>query len=92
MADAGCVELTRSNEPLARALMKIQRDHAQNKQEFNQSYQKTPHEVVRREAYIFDPMQAGIESKLSISDFFSTHPSINKRLAAIGFIQKQQRK
>jgi heat shock protein HtpX len=85
MADAGCVELMRNNEPLARALLKIQNDHEQNSEAYGQAYAQTPHESVRRAAYIFDPLKAGIEVKHSLSDFFSTHPSIPKRLAAIGF-------
>ena len=89
MADAGCVELTRDNEPLARALLKIQGDHDANREEMAAQYHNTPHESVRREAYIFDPMRAGIEAKQSLSDLFSTHPSIDKRLQAIGFKRKQ---
>ena len=88
MADAGCVELMRNNEPLARALLKIQGDHEQNREAYGQAYAQTPHESVRREAYIFDPTQAGIAAKHSLSDFFSTHPGINKRLAAIGIRRK----
>lgn len=88
MADAGCVELMRANEPLANALLKIQDDHQQNKDEYNAAYMQTPHENVRREAYIFDPVQAGIESVTSISDLFSTHPSLESRLAALGYIKK----
>lgn len=88
MADAGCVELTRTNEPLARALIKIQEDTTANRTEYAAQYQQTPHENVRREAYIFDPAQAGIANISSIGDFFSTHPSLEERLAALGFIKK----
>lgn len=88
MADAGSVELMRNNEPLASALLKIQGDHVQNREQYSQDYQQTPHENIRREAYIFDPIQAGIESPSSISDFFSTHPSMEVRLAALGFKKK----
>ncbi len=84
MADSGCVELMRTNEPLSRALLKIQSDHEQNKEAYNQAYAATPHESIRRQAYIFDPVQAGIETDKSASDYFSTHPDIKKRLAAIG--------
>lgn len=84
MADAGCVELTRQNEPLARALLKIQGDHAEHAAEYAKAYNSTAHESVRREAYIFDPIKAGIESKTSWSDLFSTHPSISNRLRALG--------
>lgn len=89
MADAGCVELTRDNEPLARALLKIQDDHNENKEAYAQEYAQTPHENVRREAYIFDPVQAGIESTGSLTDFFSTHPNMKDRLAALGFKSKE---
>ncbi len=85
MADAGCVELMRANQPLASALIKIQDDHTQNKDKYAQAYQQTPHENVRREAYIFDPTQAGIASLASISNLFSTHPSLETRLRALGF-------
>lgn len=89
MADAGCVELMRNNEPLARALLKIKNDHTQNSDAYNQAYAETPHESVRRQAYIFDPVQAGIETHKSASDYFSTHPDIQKRLAAIGIAVKE---
>jgi len=85
MADAGAVELTRDNEPLARALLKIQGDYDQNRLQYSTEYKQTPHEEVRRAAYIFDPTAAGLSAKQGGSDFFSTHPNIVKRLAAIGF-------
>lgn len=88
MADAGCVELMRDNGPLARALLKIQGDHEANSEAYAAFYNSTPHEGIRREAYIFDPVTAGISVKSSLSDVFSTHPSIEKRLAAIGFKQR----
>ncbi len=82
MADSGCVELMRDNEPLARALQKIQADHEAHQQQYAADYQRTPHEGVRREAYIYDPSQAGISG--SGASLFSTHPSIVERLKAIG--------
>lgn len=88
MADAGCVELMRNNEPLARALLKIQNDHADNSDKYAAAYTATPHESIRRQAYIFDPVVAGIETHRSISDMFSTHPTVSQRLAAMG-IKKQ---
>lgn len=90
MADAGAVELMRDNEPLARALLKIQGDYDANKSQYINDYQRTPHEEVRREAYIFDPTVAGLSSKQTSSDFFSTHPNIYKRLAAIGIKIKSE--
>ncbi len=88
MADAGSVELTRSNEPLARALIKISGDYSENKTEYANAHHATPHENVRREAYIFDPSQAGIKPITSVSDLFSTHPSLEKRLEALGYKRK----
>lgn len=89
MADSGAVQLTRSNEGLANALLKIQDDHTQHAEQYRAQYNATPHEQMRREAYIFDPIHAGLLSKQSFNDFFSTHPSIEKRLEAIGFRKKQ---
>jgi heat shock protein HtpX len=85
MADAGSVELMRDNQPLATALLKIQDDHISNEAAYSAAYQQTPHENVRREAYIFDPVQAGVEPMTSLADAFSTHPNIQSRLSAIGF-------
>lgn len=84
MADSGAVELMRDNDPLGRALIKIDADHKANQQQYAYDYQKTAHEGVRREAYIYDPTQAGISPDSSLSDLFSTHPSIIERLKAIG--------
>lgn len=89
MADAGCVELMRSNEPLARALLKIQGDHEENSEQYASAYTNTPHESVRRQAYIFEPLSAGINAHKSISDFFSTHPNITDRLKAMGIEEKK---
>jgi heat shock protein HtpX len=41
-------------------LLKINDDHQTHQAAYNTAYQKTPHENVRREAYIFDPVQAGV--------------------------------
>ncbi len=85
MADAGCVQLTRDNQALASALLKINNDHQENQATYNAAYQQTAHENVRREAYIFDPIQAGIESTGALTDLFSTHPNLKDRLAALGY-------
>lgn len=85
MADAGCVELMRDNAPLANALLKIANDHKTNEAAYTNYYTNTAHENVRREAYIFDPSSAGILQLNSISDLFSTHPSIQDRLKALGY-------
>lgn len=90
MADAGSVQLLRDNQPLASALLKISNDHEENQKQYKIDYQNTPHENVRREAYIFDPVQAGIEPVASLTDLFSTHPSLKDRLAALGFKYKDK--
>lgn len=88
MADAGCVELTRDNVPLARALLKIHQDHQANSDIYSQQYNQTAHEDVRRAAYIYDPVQSGVQLMRSLASLFSTHPDINERLAALGFKQQ----
>lgn len=91
MADAGSVELMRNNEPLAKALIKINQDHQQNVDAYTQAYRQTPHENVRREAYFFDPLEAGIRDVTSIEDIFSSHPSLAVRLTAIGYKKNKTR-
>lgn len=86
MADAGCVELMRDNEPMARALLKISQDHEQNAEQYAKAYGDTPHEQVRQESYLFDPSH--IDPVKSLSNSFSTHPSVEQRLAALGFKRK----
>ena len=88
MADSGCVELTRNNEPLARALMKISDDHSENADYYANEYTNTPHENVRRAAYIFDPVSAGLDAASASSSLFSTHPSLEERLNALGYKRK----
>lgn len=86
MADAGCVELMRNNEPLARALLKISSDHEQHAEYYAAEYGNTPHEQVRRASYLFDP--SDIDPVKSLSSAFGTHPSIDQRLQALGFKRK----
>ena len=85
MADAGCVELQRDNGPLITALIKIHNDHTQHADEYSAAYQQTAHESVRRESYIYDPALAGLSMPGNPSEWFSTHPSIEKRLSALGY-------
>jgi heat shock protein HtpX len=87
MADAGCVELMRDNEPLARALVKINADHTENADYYSAEYGNTPHEQVRQASYLFDP--SDIDPVKSLSSAFDTHPSIEARLQALGFKPKQ---
>jgi heat shock protein HtpX len=88
MADAGAVELMRDNDPMASALCKIAKDHEENQEQYRHDYQKTGHEQVRSQAYIFDPASAGIKSTTNFTDALSTHPSIKRRLEALGFFEK----
>ncbi|MBA2649517.1 MAG: zinc metalloprotease HtpX [Legionella sp.] len=86
MADAGCVELMRDNEPMARALLKISDDHTKNAEQYTQAYGATPHEEVRQASYLFDPTD--IDPVKSLTSAFSTHPSVMNRLEALGFKRK----
>ena len=90
MADAGCVELMRDNEPMARALIKIHQDHQENKEKYQEAYGMTKHEEVRRASYVYDPVKAGIEPVKDASSAFSTHPSLKERLVALGYRQKEK--
>lgn len=87
MADAGSVELMRDNDPMARALLKISQDHADHADQYAHTYGQTPHEQVRRASYLFDP--SDIDPVKSLSSAFSTHPSIEDRLKALGFKRKR---
>lgn len=84
MADSGCVELMRDNQPLAQALLKIHNDHKQNLNAYNQEYGATAHEDIRRAAYLYDPVVVGAEPVKSVASLFSTHPDLKQRLRAIG--------
>lgn len=86
MADAGCVELMRNNEPLARALLKINSDHVQHAEQYAAEYGNTAHEQVRQASYLFDP--SSIDPVKSLSSAFDSHPSIEQRLQALGFKRK----
>lgn len=84
MADSGSVELTRDNEPLARALLKIHANTTKNENKYQEAYSSTPHEEVRSAAYFYDPKYAGIAPFASINTLFSTHPPLEDRLKALG--------
>ncbi len=89
MADAGAVELMRDNEPMASALIKIQQDYEENYARYRTSLKETANEDSRRAAYIFDPSIAGITPTKSIASLFSTHPTIQQRLKALGYSKKK---
>lgn len=83
MADSGAVELMRDNEPMARALLKIAEDNEAHADEYTKAYGDTPHEQLRQSSYLFDP--SAIDPVKSLTNLFSTHPDIDKRLRALGF-------
>ncbi|NKB46672.1 MAG: zinc metalloprotease HtpX [Legionellales bacterium] len=91
LADAGCVQLTRNNEPLASALIKIHEDHQQNAEQYRYEYAHTAHEEVRRAAYVYDPAKA-LGPIQSFSGAFSTHPRLGDRLKALGVKLKENNK
>ena len=86
MADSGSVELMRDNEPMARALLKINDDTQALAEAYSQAYGQTAHEEVRRASYLFDP--STLDPVKSLNSAFSTHPDIEKRLDALGFKRK----
>jgi heat shock protein HtpX len=90
MADSGCVELMRSNKPLARALLKIDADHKANVDDYKSAYNNTPHEEVRQASYLYDPGEAGIATIFSLNTLFSTHPSLATRLEALGISKRKE--
>ena len=82
MADSGAVELMRENESLASALIKISQDHEANQDTYANEYGQTKHEEFRSAAYIFDPK--AFDPAKSLMNLFSTHPSLEDRLKAMG--------
>jgi heat shock protein HtpX len=88
MADAGAVELMRTGDPLGSALLKIHNDHTANQTTYQQSYNNTAHEDVRLYAYLYSPSYAGISAASALNQLFSTHPSLETRLKALGFTKK----
>jgi heat shock protein HtpX len=88
MADSGAVELMRDNEPMARALLKISKDHQEHADEYANEYGNTAHEQIRQASYLFDP--SNFNPAKSFTNAFSTHPAIEERLKSIGFIRKDQ--
>ncbi|MDI9818751.1 MULTISPECIES: zinc metalloprotease HtpX [unclassified Legionella] len=88
MADSGAVELMRDNEPMARALLKIADDHQRNAEQYTYEYGRTAHEEIRQASYLFDP--SSIDPVKSFHNAFSSHPSVDERLRALGFKRKNK--
>jgi heat shock protein HtpX len=87
MADAGAVELMRDNEPMARALLKINDDNEAHLEQYAEEYGNTPHEQVRQASYLFD--SSNLDPVKSVNNLFSTHPDIISRLRVLGFNKKK---
>jgi len=73
LADAGAVQLTRNNQGLAQALLAI---HAYNQPPSTEEEHK-PYEAYRQASYLF-------QKDDSWHELWATHPSIKKRLKALG--------
>ena len=82
LADAGCVALTRNKQALANALIKLHQAHKDPK--MKEAYYDTPNEQVRSFAYIYEPKHQGVKRFLNVNEWFSTHPSLQERLKALG--------
>lgn len=89
LADAGCVEITRTTKGLASALEKIHTTHVNHSEEMASAYQNTPNEQMRSMSYIYSPIKSGIRNWMNINDWFSTHPSLEERLSALGETTQQ---
>ena len=87
MADSGAVELTRQNEPLACALIKIHQQHQAN-QELRDEYAHMPNESLRSGSYLYDPRISGFKNWLNVSQWLSSHPSLDQRLKKLGCAHK----
>ncbi len=61
-------------------------DHRENAEQYASQYGRTSHEQVRQASYIYDPTK--IDPVKSLTSAFSTHPSLEQRLKAIGFTKK----
>lgn len=71
MADAGSVEITGDKKAMANALIKIHNNYA------TEPHAEDEGAEFRRAAYIFEPK--------AFASLFSTHPSLQDRLKALGF-------
>ena len=86
LADAGAVELLRNNNSLARALLTIEKYSSDNKEEKKDYERDTAHENLRYDSYISPPKTNN--RLLFLTRWFNTHPSIEERLKAIGFVKE----
>lgn len=84
-AEKMTVKLMSDNTALAEALMKIYDHHFDNMEAMGEAYSEMACDEIRREAYVFDP--ADINKCQTFATPFTTHPSIEEQLEAIGYIK-----
>lgn len=77
------VKLMNSNEPLAKALIKIYESQLNDIDKYGQLYSEIPYDEMRREVYLFDP--ADINNAQTFASPFTTHPSLEEQLAEIAY-------
>jgi Zn-dependent protease with chaperone function len=74
--------MTRNPGALASALKKIH--HAHTNQDMKEAYATTAHNSLRSLAYMYDPNALHTVDAWDINAWFSTHPSLQERLKALG--------
>lgn len=81
-ADAVAVQLTRSRDPLASALNKVNYDHVINFNEYYQFYNSSTNLLIRNNNYFFEPLKS--DAPLSKIYPVYPYPSFAMRIANIG--------
>ena len=89
LADAGAVRLTRDPESLGHALIKVNQSMKSQPEIYESEVKKTAHEELREASYFYSPMSCQISGYRSMSQLFSTHPSLENRLKALGMKAEQ---
>lgn len=77
------VKIMRENKSLAQALIKIYKYHFDNMEFMGDLYSEIMCDEIRREAYVFDP--ADINKSQTFATPFTTHPTLEEQLEAIGY-------
>lgn len=82
-ADQTAVSLMGNNQALASAIKKINDIQFEKMDEMGEIYGEIPLDEIRREMYVFDP--ADISKCQTFASPFTTHPTLDEQLDAIGF-------
>ena len=82
-ADQMAVSLMGSNQALASAIKKINDIQFEKMDEMGEIYSEISLDEIRREMYVFDP--ADISKCQTFASPFTTHPTLDEQLDAIGF-------